>query len=185
MNNHQEQLFTHFDFTVEDLHANREGNMTKRQQQQLEADAQAFWKQAGLVIVVVVIGTILGSVGIAFGGEPIIGDIGWSIVFGVIVMATLAFLVWFYQHKQIARAEARTATVTAVSGTLRILESAGDTTVGRFKVGRQIFAQLSPEQFDLMQQISELSDKPQITIYCTPQRRKLMSIDLSADDSEK
>lgn len=182
MNKHQEQLFTHFDFTHEDLQANRVGRMTDRQQQLLEDDARAFWQQAGLIIVVVAIGTVLGSVGIAFGGEPIIGDIGWSIVFGIIVIATLAFLVWFYRHKQIARDEARTATVKPVSGTLRILESKGDTTVGRFKVGRQIFAQLSQEQFDIMHQISELSDKPQITIYCTPQRRKLMSIDISADE---
>ena len=179
VNEYQQHLFTHFDFTAKDLHSNRKGQMTKHQQQQLEAEAQAFWRQAGLIILVVLIGTVFGGIGITVGGNPVTDNTIWVLVFAAILIATLAFLIWFYKHKQLARIEAQTTTVKAVSGELKILEADGET-IGRFTVNDQIFGQLSQEQFKIMCQISKQLKPTTITVYCSPLRHKLLTIDISS-----
>ena len=177
MNLPHEQLTEAFGFTDEDLQANRDGRLTPRQQQQVKANMMSFWKVAGLTIVVVLIGTVLGAFSMAWSGD-FFADISYvPIAFLIIAALAAAFLVWLYRHRQQVYTEIRAGHVTSVTGWLKIIESDGGR-VGRFQIKKHNFTDLSQAQFDAVKHISQTHNPPIITVYYVPGHHKVVSVDL-------
>lgn len=166
-----------FGFTNEDLQANRDGQLTLRQQQQVKARMMSFWKAAGLTIVVVLIATALGAFSIAWSADPVV-DVNYvPIAFLIVAALTVAFLVWLYRHRQKVYTEIRAGHVTSVTGWLKIIESDGGR-VGRFQVKKHNFTDLSQAQFDVVKHISQTHNPPIITVYYVPGHHTVVSVDL-------
>lgn len=166
------ELQSAFNFTEADLQANRANRRTPAQQHQIEKDASGFWRAAGYTVLVAFIGTIFGSVSILLEANPIYHDILWRVVIGIVVLGTLAVIAAIYHHKRQARADAHSKDVMRVHGDLQIVEPLTGT-IGNFRVNGQEFLLDTQEQYDLLCQLAPAT----ITVYCTPYRHKILSVE--------
>lgn len=106
MSNYQDidtQLRTAFNFTAEDLETNRNGKLTPQQQAQLEASMIAFWKIAGLIGLVILIGTVGGAFSVATSVNPVMDVDQIPVAFAIVVIITGVGLVMLYRHRRRVR----------------------------------------------------------------------------------
>lgn len=173
------QLQTAFAFTPDDLHANRNGQLTPQQQEQLKANLFPYWKIVGMTIVVVLIGTALVIPGIAFSPDMFVGIETLPAAFAILVLLAVVFLGVVFWLRRKVYARIRDGQVTVLEGRLKVIPSDMEGGGGRFQVRKQTFNDLTPEQFDLVSHISEIYDRPKVTIYHVPGHYKVLSMELS------
>lgn len=173
-----DELQSRFYFTDSDLQANRAGHVTETQRQQLADDAKGFWQAAGLTVMVAIIGTVFGSIGVWISADPIYHNVMWGAVFVIIAFGTLAAIVMIYQHKCRLKADADNGHVIAVQGMLNIVEPVTGS-IGRVRVRKRTFALATEEQVELVRRLVPTD----IIVYCTPHSNRPLSLELPERDS--
>lgn len=171
----QDQVTAVFDFSTEELALNRAGRLSERQRGTLKFNLLEYLKRVGLAVLVAIIGSVLGTIGILFGGEPIVGDINWWVVYGIIALGTVVAIIWLSASQVRAWQDARDGTVTTVQGMVKIIEpTGGQFTIGGFQVRDDVFRDLTQEQFELMRTLKG----EKVTVYISPRVRRFMALEL-------
>jgi len=180
MNNYQQHLFDAFDFTPEDLQANRAGKMTDSQKQKIKPSVLDYMQKVIITLVVVLICVVITIVDLTI-NQPafmIFADVDVPLMFivGVVIVVLTVIFLFFFEF--LALLDARKAIVDSVDGVIKIHEVAAfPDTISKLKVRKETFGVLSSEQLAIIQPLIDSDENPRVTVYCTPRTRKLLSIE--------
>lgn len=170
------QLQEAFSFTDADIQANRSGELTSSQQQQLTDNIFPFWKVVGITVLIVFISTLLGTFTVTFSSDPVLDVEYIPIAFAIIIIFAVVFLGLFYRHRRKVYVNLRAGHVTPLEGRLKIIESETGG-IGRFQVRKYTFNELTQDQYDVVLHISETHDRQTIIIYHVPDHYKVLSME--------
>ena len=181
MNAYQQHLFDAFDFTPEDLQANRSGKMTISQQQKIKPSIADYTQKVMLTLVVVLICVVISIVDLTI-NQPaftIFSDVDVPFMFIIGVVIVVLTVIFLFSFEVLVFLDARKAAVDAVNGIIKIHDvDAFPDTISKLKVRKETFGALSPEQLTIIQTLIDADKNQKVTVYCTPRTRKFLSIEL-------